>query len=197
MSGRVFLGWTKTRQGLLCLAQENNAMTLVRFEPQALWSRVKPSTTEPLRSLWATSWENLHLKDIKLFSFSTQLTIKFQLLIKTKILKDKECSCFQTLRCCFYFADKFHAQLISAWKWLILREYWVLKESKIPLKPVLGGVIIAAISISSHDQMDSIQLSLLFFKIVSSLYFWRIPVSRLFMTSGPGKTQTHPFSYID
>ena len=34
---------------------------------------------------------------------------------------------------------------------LVLLEYWVLKESRIPLKPVLGGVRIVALSISSHD----------------------------------------------
>ena len=32
-----------------------------------------------------------------------------------------------------------------------LLEYWVLMESRIPLKPVLGGVIVA-LSISSHKQ---------------------------------------------
>ena len=42
MSGQVFL-----EQGLMCLAQGHNAVTLVRLKPVALWSRV----TEPLRSL--------------------------------------------------------------------------------------------------------------------------------------------------
>ena len=31
-----------------------------------------------------------------------------------------------------------------------LREYWILTESRIPLTPVLGGVKIIALSISSH-----------------------------------------------
>ena len=35
---------------------------------------------------------------------------------------------------------------------LVLQEYWVLKESRIPLKPVLGGVRIVALSISSQEQ---------------------------------------------
>ena len=37
---------------------------------------------------------------------------------------------------------------------LVLQEYWVLTESRILLKPVLGGVriIIVALSISSHEQ---------------------------------------------
>ena len=35
----------------MCLAQGHNAVTPVRLEPAALRSRVKHSTTEPLRSL--------------------------------------------------------------------------------------------------------------------------------------------------
>ena len=34
----------------------------------------------------------------------------------------------------------------------VLQEYWVLTDSRIPLKPVLGGVRIVAFSISSHVQ---------------------------------------------
>ena len=34
----------------------------------------------------------------------------------------------------------------------VLQEYGVLTESRIPLKPVLGGVRIVALSISSHEQ---------------------------------------------
>ena len=52
MLGRVFLGWTSTKQGLMCFVQVHNAVTLVRLDPTALRSRVKCSTTEPLRSLW-------------------------------------------------------------------------------------------------------------------------------------------------
>ena len=37
---------------------------------------------------------------MKLFSYSTQLSTKFQLLIKTKIPTKKEVSCFKSLRCC-------------------------------------------------------------------------------------------------
>ena len=69
---------------------------------------------------------------IKLFSCSTQLSTKFQLLIKTKIRTNKEVSCFKSLRCiyhakkcqnannCWHFniheQDKFRAQLSSVWK---------------------------------------------------------------------------------
>ena len=35
---------------------------------------------------------------------------------------------------------------------LVLQEYWVLTESRIPLKPVLGGVRIVAFPISFHEQ---------------------------------------------
>ena len=45
-SGRVFLGWTSTKLGLMCLAQGHNAVTPVRLEPAAIWSRVKHSTTD-------------------------------------------------------------------------------------------------------------------------------------------------------
>ena len=43
---------------------------------------------------------------IKLFSCSTQLSTKFQLLIKTKIPTSAEISCFMSLRCCIYHAHK-------------------------------------------------------------------------------------------
>ena len=51
MSGRVLLGYTSTKQGLVSLAQGHNAMTPVMLEPAALRSRFKHSTTEQLRSL--------------------------------------------------------------------------------------------------------------------------------------------------
>ena len=43
---------------------------------------------------------------IKLFSCSTQLSTKFQLLIKTKILTGKEVSCFKSLNFFIYHANK-------------------------------------------------------------------------------------------
>ena len=42
----------------------------------------------------------------KTFLCSTQLSTKFQLLIKTKIPTNKEVPCFKFLRCCIYHADK-------------------------------------------------------------------------------------------
>ena len=52
-SGQVFLGWTRTKLGLMCLAQRHNAVALVRLESAALRSPslVKHSSTEPLCSL--------------------------------------------------------------------------------------------------------------------------------------------------
>ena len=43
---------------------------------------------------------------IERFPCSTQLSMKFQLLIKTKMLKNTDLSCFQALRCCIYHAHK-------------------------------------------------------------------------------------------
>ena len=45
MSGRVFLGWTSTKQGLTCLAQGHKTVTPVRLKPANTWSWVKHSTT--------------------------------------------------------------------------------------------------------------------------------------------------------
>ena len=72
IQGRVFLGRTSTKLGLMCLAQGHNAVTPLRLEPAAPRSRVKHSTTEPLRShssygtqvarnsiIWASTRENL------------------------------------------------------------------------------------------------------------------------------------------
>ena len=47
MSGGVFLGWTSTKQGLMCLAQGYNAVPPVRLKPTMPRSRVKHNTTEP------------------------------------------------------------------------------------------------------------------------------------------------------
>ena len=41
MEGRVFLGWTSSKLGLMCLTQGHNAVTPVRLEPAAPRSRVK------------------------------------------------------------------------------------------------------------------------------------------------------------
>ena len=43
---------------------------------------------------------------LKLFPCSTQLSTKFQLLIKTKLPTNEEVYCFKSLRCCIYPANK-------------------------------------------------------------------------------------------
>ena len=43
---------------------------------------------------------------IKLFSCSIQLNLKFQLRVKTQMLKKKDISYFQIPRCCTYHANK-------------------------------------------------------------------------------------------
>ena len=51
IKGWVFLGWTSTKLGLMCLAQGYNMVMPVRLEPEAPRSPIKYSTTEPLHSL--------------------------------------------------------------------------------------------------------------------------------------------------
>ena len=44
MSGRVFLGWTSTKQRITCLAQGHNTVPPVRLHPPTAESQVKHST---------------------------------------------------------------------------------------------------------------------------------------------------------
>ena len=46
-----------------------------------------------------------------LFSYTAQTSLKIQMPIKTKMLKNIDFSCFQTLRCCIYHADKCFSRL--------------------------------------------------------------------------------------
>ena len=63
MSGWVFLGWTSTKQGFMCLAQGHNAVTPVRLEPATSRSRDKHSTTEPATALHSVIiWDNYLLQ---------------------------------------------------------------------------------------------------------------------------------------
>ena len=43
---------------------------------------------------------------IKLYSCSTQLSTKFELLIKTRMPTNEEVSCLKSLKCCIYHAYK-------------------------------------------------------------------------------------------
>ena len=64
---RVFMGWTSTKQGLMCLAKVHNAVPPVRHEPAILRCQVKHSTTEPLRS-WNTATASSNLLFLTLTS---------------------------------------------------------------------------------------------------------------------------------
>ena len=44
---------------------------------------------------------------IKLFLCSNQLSMEFQMLIKSKMLKNEDFSCFKSFRCCIYHAHKY------------------------------------------------------------------------------------------
>ena len=51
IKGRVFLGWTSIKLGLMFLLKDTTQWRRWGLKPAALRSRVKHSTTEPLRSL--------------------------------------------------------------------------------------------------------------------------------------------------
>ena len=63
---------------------------------------------------------------------------------------------------------------------LVRQEYWVLGESRIPLKPVLGRRRENCCTFHKFSWTDSIKPSHLLSYIEGSLYFWRIRFSRLF-----------------
>ena len=69
-----------------------------------------------------TSLPRLAYQGYLTFSWSTQLSMKFQLLIKTKAPTNEEVSCFKFLRCCIYHAnsalDKLLGQLGIYATWL-------------------------------------------------------------------------------
>ena len=44
--------------------------------------------------------------ETQILAFSTQLSTKFQLLIKTRMRKNKDISCIRAFRCCIYPANK-------------------------------------------------------------------------------------------
>ena len=51
MSGWFFMGWTSSKQVLMCLVQRHNAVTPMRVDQEAPWSWVKHCTSKPLCSL--------------------------------------------------------------------------------------------------------------------------------------------------
>ena len=70
---------------------------------------------------------------------------------------------------------------------LVLPEYWVLTESRIPLKTVLGGVKIVALSLVRMNRLNKTEFAV--FLNCMSLYFGRIRFSRLFK-SDPMRNET-------
>ena len=55
---RVLVGWTNTKQGLMCLAQGHKTLTPVRLQSEVAWSWVKHSTG------FAQAWKVLEFRDI-------------------------------------------------------------------------------------------------------------------------------------
>ena len=66
IKGRVFLGLTITKLGLMWLAQGHNAVTPVRLEPPAPWSQVKHSITANICQCFISACGFLSLADIVL-----------------------------------------------------------------------------------------------------------------------------------
>ena len=103
MSGQVFLGWISTKQGLMCLAQGHNVVMPLRLEPAIPWSRVKHSTTEPLRSqtsvcnyiYYSSTYETriLHVNLIKLGRNVVQNVHKISRMVKVNALQKHVCWC--------------------------------------------------------------------------------------------------------
>ena len=91
----------------------------------------------------------------------------------TQLFRRKTCFCVELVKLLpvnWYNVDIYHI--------LVLQEYWVLTDSRIPLNPVLGAWELLHFPLFLIS--DSIKPSLLFSNIVGSLYFWRICFSRLF-----------------
>ena len=65
------------------------------------------STYYPVNADWSLTDMPKYLAEvIKKKSCSTELSTKFELVIKTKIPTNTEVSCFKSPRCCIYHANK-------------------------------------------------------------------------------------------
>ena len=111
-------------------------------ECQTIWTQIRPNVL--LGLIWVqTVWKGYQQTtiggkelrnrfysgiwpEVIIFSCSTQLSMKFQPLIKTKILTNEEASCKKSLRCCIYHANKRQMPLIVG----ILKKlkYWQMKK---------------------------------------------------------------------
>ena len=110
MSGWVFLSWTSTKLGLMCLAQRHNAVTPVRLEPAALWSQVKHSTTKPLCSLQKASKYDQEMKQSQTTDQPT-LRKKHTTLTVTRQQEHKESKATSSL-----FLSKMNVKLVLHYK---------------------------------------------------------------------------------
>ena len=72
----------------------------------ALSSSAKYCKTRKHNKTYTTKRRSYRPDVLNLFSCSTQLSMKFQLLIKTKIPTNKVVPCFKSLRCCIYPTNK-------------------------------------------------------------------------------------------
>ena len=88
------LGTGVGNRGLECLTPNLHASVQWIYAAKAVHFHVSHNTLRPGPEV------------IKLFSCLAQLKKKFQLLIKTKIETNEELSCFKSVRCCIYNANK-------------------------------------------------------------------------------------------
>ena len=89
----------------MCLPQGHNAVTPVRLEPAALRSRVKHSTTEPLRS----HVSKMHYNRTILFFFETGIKITVNVLLQFEEVND---TCISPITWIIsYFYDDSHLSL--------------------------------------------------------------------------------------
>ena len=79
--------------------------------PRPFWQTVSVQNFRTF-TVWASPQENpfsafeTWSQGYKTFSCSTQLSTKFQLLIRTEMPINEEVSCCKSLRCCIYHANK-------------------------------------------------------------------------------------------
>ena len=98
LKGQVFLGWTSTKLGLMFLLKDTKQWHRWGSNPRPLGlesSTLPLSHCAPVGS-FSGSLPEPGPEVIKLFLCSTQLSTKFQLFIKTKILTNDDVSCFKS-----------------------------------------------------------------------------------------------------
>ena len=110
----IFLGWTSTKLGLMCLAQGHNSVTPVRLEPASPRSRVKHSTNESLRSPYMYEMDKYSKTCLKRpLSKEQKLFFWFQLSLNAG---QKHCRMLQGRGFCNPFS--LHADLCFVYFWV-------------------------------------------------------------------------------